>query len=94
MDNLVEAMDPDGVGTISFDSFCKGIQSFLLGKQLQFKHDKTLILLISPDKNNSNGDDDDNDRVQLDVVDYHGDNHSFVGSGDEVGVLLNHVISV
>lgn len=66
MDNLVEAMDPDGVGTISFDSFCKGIQSFLL------------------DKNNSNGDDDDNDRVQLDVVDYHGDNHSFVGSGDEV----------
>lgn len=65
MDSLVEAMDPDGVGTISFDSFCKGITSFLLDK---------------------NDVDDDNDgRIQLDVVDgYHGDNNSFVGSGDEV----------
>ena len=33
MDNLVEAMDPGGLGTISFDSFCKGITSFLLGKE-------------------------------------------------------------
>lgn len=30
---------------------------------------------------------DDDDRVHLDVVDgYHGDNNSFGGSGDEVGV--------
>lgn len=41
---------------------------------------------MSADKNDV---DDDNDgRIQLDVVDgYHGDNNSFVGSGDEVGVV-------
>ena len=32
-------------------------------------------------------DGDDNDDLQLDIVDsYHGDNNSFGGSGDEVGV--------
>jgi len=36
MDNLVQAMDPDGVGTISFESFCKGIASFLLGKGFHY----------------------------------------------------------
>ena len=91
MDSLVEAMDPDGVGTISFDSFCKGIASFLLGKQLYCEH-KSFIILFSPDKNST---DEDSERVQLDVVDhYHGDNNSFVGSGDEVGVVPDHVIFV
>jgi len=32
MDDLVLAMDPDGTGIVSFDSFHKGVASFLLGK--------------------------------------------------------------
>jgi len=34
MDDLVQAMDPDGSGSVSFDSFHKGVASFLLGKYL------------------------------------------------------------
>ena len=36
-------------------------------------------------------DGDDNEDMQLDVVDgYHGDNNSFGGSGDEVGVTTEY----
>lgn len=45
------------------------------------------------DKDDVDGDDDD-ERIHLDVVDgYHGDNNSFGGSGDEVGVAtVNYCI--
>ena len=73
-------MDPDGLGTISFDSFCKGIASFLLGKYVSITNTLRLSFCVADKVDND-------DRVHLDVVDgYHGDNNSFGGSGDEVGV--------
>ncbi|XP_065901179.1 rab11 family-interacting protein 4-like isoform X2 [Dysidea avara] len=86
MDDLVQAMDPDGTGTVSFDSFHKGVASFLLGNTSgDDDEDKDM-----PDTNNTNGFHDDcNSNASGDEVSSAGDTDSAFSTEAEVYPLAS-----
>jgi len=86
MDDLVLAMDPDGTGTVSFDSFHKGVASFLLGKYVVPGETTPLLWIMISFLGTSFSDDEDKDAPpDTDNTNGYHDDCNSNASGDEVG---------